>query len=155
MSARPEPNRFQGLSLGDLYEACQVRASTLLGLDTGRDTRERANLAQDTANLLLAVAPRLAKADHIPDTAAEAIFRDAEEFLPAFLTAYELELRRVRHRTLIAASDLAYGWRAEEWLRNGRLNDRPVYDLAMDSEEGLAFVLAHLEREYQASHRRR
>lgn len=151
----PELNRFQGLSLGELYEACQVRASTLLGLDRGRDTQERANLAKDTAHLLLAVAPVLAKGDLAPGTPAKAIFQGTEEFLPAFLTAHELELRLARYRTLIAASDLAYGGRAEKWLRDGLLDGQRVYDLAMDSEEGLALVLAHLEQVYKATPRRR
>ena len=150
----PKPNRFQGLSLGELYEACQVRASTLLGLDRGRDTRERTNLAEDTAHLLLAVAPALVKDDQVLGTPAKAIFLGSEEFLPAFLTAHEFELRQVRYRTLIAASDLAYGRRAEQWLREGTLSDgEPVYDLAIASEQGLALVLAHLELVYK-THRK-
>lgn len=151
MPARPpEPNRFRGLSFGELYEACQVRASTLLGLDRGRDTRERANLAKDTAHLLLAIAPVLTKGEQASGTPASAIFRDNEDFLPAFFTAYELEVRQVRYRMLVAASELAYEARAEQWLRAGRLNGQRAYDLALDSEEGFAFVLAHLEQTYKA-----
>src|SRR5687767_5443443 len=94
-----ETNRFQGLPLGDLYEACQTRASTLLGLDKGRTTQERANLAKDTAHLLLAVAPTLASGEHVPGTPSQAILQGSEDFLPAFLTAHEIDLRQARYRT--------------------------------------------------------
>lgn len=70
-----DTNRFQGLSLRELYEACQTRASTLLGLDSGRTARERANLAKDTGHLLLAVAPTIASGEHIPGTPAQAILQ--------------------------------------------------------------------------------
>ncbi|HEY5781413.1 MAG TPA: hypothetical protein VIT66_06045, partial [Lysobacter sp.] len=133
-----ETNRFHGLSLGALYEACQTRASTLLGLDKGRSTQERANLAKDTAHLLLAVAPTLASGEHVPGTPSQAILQGSEDFLPAFLTSHEIELRQVRYRTLVAASDLAYGGDAEQWRRDATIDGQRVYGLAMGSEEGLA-----------------
>lgn len=143
-------NRFQDLSLAELYEACQARASMLLGLGGGRSTEERANLAKDTAYLLLAVAPSLASGKHVPGTPPQAILQGSEDFLPAILTAHEVELRQIRYRTLVLASDLAYGGDAEVWRRDFALDGKRAYDLAMGSEEGLALVLAHLEEVYVA-----
>src|SRR5688572_17873018 len=150
-----DTNRFQGLSLRELYEACQTRASTLLGLDSGHSTRERANLAQDTGYLLLAVAPTLSSGEHVPNTPTQAILQGSEDFLPALLTVHEVELRQVRYRTLVIASDLAYGGGAELWRRDGKLDGQRAYELAMGSEEGLALVLAHLEEVFKAKPRRR
>ena len=138
-------NRYQDLSRAELYEACHARACMLLGLGGGRSTGERANLAKDTAHLLLAVAPSLASGAHVPGTPAQAILQGSEDFLPAFLTAHELEQTRVRYRTLVAASDLVHGGGADLWRRDGMLDGQRVYDLAMGSEEGLALVLARLE----------
>ena len=145
-----EINRYQELSRAELYEACQARASMLLGLGGGRSTGERANLAKDTAHLLLAVAPSLASGEYVPGTPAQAIFQGTEDFLPAFLTAHEVVLTQVRYQTLVAASDLAHGGSAEWWRRDGTLNGQRVFDLAISSEQGLALVLAHLEEVFVA-----
>lgn len=147
-----ETNRFQGLSLTDLYEACHTRASSLQRLGEGFATltpAERDNLARDTALLLLAVAPTLASGEYVPGTPTKAILEGSEDFLPAFLTAYEAHLREFRYRTLVTASDLAYGGRADRWRQEGTIDGQPVYDLAIGSEEGLALVLAHLEQAYK------
>lgn len=143
-----DSNRFKGLALADLYEACQVRASTLLGANNVRNTQERTNLSKDTAHLLLAVSPALASGEQVPGTAAKSIAQGTEDFMPAFLTEHEMALRQVRYRTLVVASDLAYGGAAETWRRDGVIDNQRVYDLAMDTEEGLGIVLAHLERVY-------
>lgn len=133
-------NRFHDLSRAELYEACHARASMLMGLGGGRSTAERFNLTKDTAHLLSAVAPTMASGEHAPGTPAQAILQGSEDFLPAFLTAHEIELRQVRYRTLVAACDLAYGRGADRWCRDGTIDGQRVYELAICSEEGLAIV---------------
>jgi hypothetical protein len=133
------------MPLSELYLACQGRAGTLMGRDTGRTTTERVNLATDTAQLLLAVSARLATGERPPGTPSQTVLQGSEDFLPAFLTTHEIEMRQLRYRTLVAASDLACGGNAEAWRQDGKLDGERAYDLAMGSEEGLALVLAHLE----------
>ena len=117
---------------------------------TGDGPRRSEPTSPRTAHLLLAVAPTLASGEHVPGTPSQAILQGSEDFLPAFLTAHELELRQVRYRTLVAACDLAYGGASEQWCRDGTVDGQRVYDLAMGSEEGLALVLAHLEEVFAA-----
>ena len=143
-------NRFRDLSRAELYEACHARASMLMGLGGGRSTAERVNLAKDTAHLLLAVAPTMPGGEHVRGTPAQAILQGSEDFLPAFLTAHEIELRGVRYRTLVAACELAYGRGADGWCSEGTIDGQRVSELAMGSEEGLAIVLAHLEKVFLA-----
>jgi hypothetical protein len=152
-----ETNPFHGLPLAQLYVACQQRARTLLESGVERTPEERANLAKDTAYLLMAVAPALAHGEHIPGSAEKALAQGTDDFMPAFLTVHEVELRQVRYRTLVAAADLACGGKGHDWCRDGTIDGHRVYELAMGSEQGLAQVLGELEqiyREKQGSPRR-
>lgn len=145
-------NPYRGLTLNQLYRACQERAGELLqkpGREPVRRTREeRAALAQDTAYLLLAVASAVDPGDATPDTARWNMKYGGVGFVEAFTEQARRNITTARWRVIRDAADLVLGSNLSRM--DAIIGGHPVYDRPYDSDAGLQRALEGLAREYAA-----
>jgi hypothetical protein len=138
-------NPYLELDLEALTRAFHARAGELLKEGVQRSPEERLALARDTAYQLLAAARLLDPGYYQAGEPEEAMKRGHESLVAAFSEWAERLQRHARHRVLLRAVNAAVPSNPYNWLREARLDDRHLSELATESEEGLARVLAHLQ----------
>lgn len=143
---REQPNPYRDAPLGELYEAAMRRAGELRAPSTAPRTREeRAALASDTGNLLIALAGCIGSGSpHVPGSPERDVELRGASFVAAFGHYLEHRNKETRYATLLRASNVALGGQARNWIRDGWVDGERVYDLAMGSDAGLRRVLEHL-----------
>lgn len=128
-------NPYLDLPLDQLAAACQA-AARYLG-------EERATLPSDALErmrrLMVAAGARLAPEEVWGTQPKDA--RNPKDFAEKLDQAHRHALTLVRFRTLTLAADHYLAAAAESWLRDARVAGRRAYDLALESEEGLAAAL--------------
>lgn len=128
-------NPYLDLPLDQLAAACQA-AARYLG-------DERPTLPADALErlrrLMVAAGARLAP-EEVWGTQPRDV-RDPKDFDEKLHQAHQHALTLARFRTLTLAADHYLPSAAESWLRDARVEGCRAYDLALESEEGLAAVL--------------
>jgi hypothetical protein len=138
-------NPYLELDLEALTRAFHARAGELLKQGVQRTAEERSALARDTAHQLLAAARLLDPGYYQAGEPEEAMERGQESLVEAF-GGWSVRLQReARHRVLLRAINAAVPRNPYSWLREEKLDDRPLSELALESDEGLARVLVHLQ----------
>lgn len=140
------PNPYMECSLDQLSDALNKRAGELLGLTKTRTPTERAELAWDTAMLLIAldwaVRPEWYSGGpeaHIENGVANAFGKWADALR-----------RELRHRVLTRAAGAVIGRGVSYWLRDHHIGTERAYDMAIASDEGLQRVLEHLDEIFRS-----
>lgn len=133
-------------SLQRLYVDCRRRAAELLASSIGQ---WEAELARDTAQLLLAAAHRFEfTLGPVFPRRQLAMGRD---FVQVFHEFHAGTLRDARYRTALNAATAVYGENAIEWLSVARIAGERAYDHALASEAGLRDVLQQLGEQHSAA----
>jgi len=145
-------NPYLDTDLEGLTEACHARAGDLL--EPRQRTRdERAELAEDTGYLLLAIARRIDPGWH-GASGPERELEDMGDLAARFGEWAELKQKALRYEVLLRAANVVQGGSAHIWIREARLDGERAYTLAIESDDGLARVLAHLQELAVASGRK-
>lgn len=153
MKERPPTNPYREADLDTLYDACQRRAGELMKpAGRTRSAEERAALALDTAQLLLAVGMTLRDNDIYSVGSSWKALREYD-VLKAFVPKHEDAIRGARYRTLRAATDSTFAGKQPDWYLTTFIEGSRAYDLALSSEEGLLRVLEYLQ-ELQSARRK-
>jgi hypothetical protein len=138
-------NPYIELDLDALTRVLHERAGELLKEGVQRTPAERAELARDTAYLLLAASGFLDPGYYRAGQPEEAITRGHESLAQAFGAWADKLQRDARHRVLFRAVNAAVPKNPYNWLREAKLDGRDLSEVAAESDEGLARVLAHLQ----------
>lgn len=129
-------NPYLDLPLDQLAAACQA-AATYLGDD-------RPALPADAAGrmrlLLIAAGARLAPGEVWGTQPKDT--RDPREFAEKLEQAHARALVLARFRALALAADHYLGAGADAWIRDAQLDGRRAYDIALESEAGLAKAIS-------------
>lgn len=134
-------NPYLDLTSANLAAAC-ARAAEDLRANRIRTREERLELAERVRLLLLAASGRIAPAG--PWFSRPEAGRDPRDFMDNLRADHEQRSSELRYRTLVVAAEWALGAQAQAWLRDGRIGEVRVYDVALESEAGLTAALGEL-----------
>ncbi|WP_243350833.1 hypothetical protein [Stenotrophomonas acidaminiphila] len=146
-------NPYREMTRDQLYRACQERAGELLqkpGREPPRRTREeRAELAQDTAYLLLALAFAVDTGIGMSDSPRSRMRHAGVNFVDAYMEQAHRQQASARWAVLTDAADLALGGNLSRM--DPVIGDDPYTHRSYESDEGLRRALEKLAAVYEAA----
>ena len=139
-----ERNPYIDANIETLASECRRMARELQ--TPARTSEERMQRTELAAQLLDAVARRIAPTLVSPVAHGFNGTHDPTDFVDSHLESYQEQAKQIRYRVLIRATSAVLGPKAQDWIRDSRLGDprTRTCEAAQDSDEGLRRALVQL-----------